>query len=214
MAHTDSLPPDQLERVASEIAGFFGNESEVGDAMQPVNHVAAEAEAAAGESSLEIGLTLAIWVPKTTFFESLKSGTVMGDLSYWLEPTPFAYHQIRAQRGAVGFARSYARETANNKCVFHLNFSAIASRIHEAFDLIDRNGDNDPIAAGDPVVRLLEIPACHIISLWLFAEASNESRVVLIDAPKRYREQNEPAFLNSQAFFAVLQQAGPISGVA
>lgn len=212
MAHTDGIPLVQVHKVAGEIAGFFGEESEGGSMAQPPGLHAMEA--AESESSLEIGLTLTIWSPKAGIYASLKSATQLGDLSNWLEPTPFLYHQIRAQTGALGFARSYAKEGTDNKSVFHLNFSAVSSRIHEAFEMIEHNVVNDPVAASDPVVRLLEIPASHILALWLFAEARRESRVVIIDAPKRFGGVERGVFLSSEQFYAVLRQGGSISGVA
>lgn len=212
MAHTDGIPLVHVHKVAGEIAGFFGEESEGGPIAQPPGLHGLEA--AAGESPLEIGLTLTIWSPKASIYENLKSDTRLGDLSHWLEPTPFLYHQIRAQTGALGFARSYVNQRADNKSVFHLNFSAVSSRTHEAFEMIERNRGNDPVAASDPVVRLLEIPASHILALWLFAEGLQESRVVIIDAPKRFRGVERELFLSSEQFYAVLRQGRSISGVA
>lgn len=212
MAHTDGIPPIQAHKVAGEIGGFFGEESESGPIAQPLS--ADALDAAGSERSLEIGLTLTIWRPKASVYENLKRTRPMGDLSRWLEPTPFLYHQIRAQTGALGFARSYAKEGADNKGVFHLNFSAVSSRIHEAIEMIEHNVTNDPVAASDPVVRLLEIPAKHILALWLLAEARQESRVVLIDAPKRCGGVERGVFLSSEQFYAVLRQGGSISGVA
>jgi hypothetical protein len=212
MARTDGIPLVQVHKVANEVAGFFGEESEGGPIAQPSSlHGMAPT---ASESSLEIGLTLTIWSPKASLYENLKGATPLGDLSNWLEPTPFLYHQIRARTGAMGFARSYVNERADNKSVFHLNFSAVSSRIHEAFEMIERNVVNDPVAARDPLVRLLEIAASHILALWLFAEAGQESRVVIIDAPKRFGGVEREVFLSSEQFYAVLRRGGSISGVA
>ena len=212
MAHTDGIPLVQRHKVAGEIAGFFGEEPGGSPMAQPLGLQGLEA--AESESSLKIGLTLTIWSPKPSIYENLKSATHPGDLSKWLEPTPFLYHQIRAQTGALGFARSYAKEGADQKSVFHLNFSAVSQRIHEAFEMIEHNVGNDPVAAGDPVVRLLEIPARHILALWLFAEARQESRVVIIHAPKRFGGAEREVFLSSEQFYAVLRQGGSIPGVA
>lgn len=209
MARTDNFPLAQAQKVAGEIAGFFDDGSEAA----PPAPISLGVEAGDSASSLEIGLTLTIWSLKGSIYQNLMDSTPLGDLSNWLEQTPLLYHQIRAQAGALGFARSYAGEDADNKSVFHVNFSAVSSRIQESFEMIEDNAVNDPVAASDPIVRLLEIPASHIIALWLFAESRQESRVVIIDAPKS-RGAERGVFLSSEQFFALLRQCATISGVA
>jgi hypothetical protein len=98
--------------------------------------------------------------------------------------------------------------------LINVNASAIALKVGELFSMIEAREQEDPFLAADPVVRFLEIPACRIFALWLFAESEPEkSRVLIINATQSEREPGQEPLLTSAQFYEVLAKYKPISDV-
>jgi len=213
MAHPDTIEslPDLLSNVAREIADLVDQGPEAN------NENGSQIDGGLGvvetASPLEIGETLTTWSLTARAADEIKDSTLAGDIFDWAEQTPLLYHQIWLDAKPVGFARSL-RSRDEKRALAHFNISTVASRVNEAFEMIELNKQNDQVVASDPVVRLLEIPAYHILAIWLFAEDRHESRVVVIDAGKRYQGLERNSFLTSKQFFEALRKGGPILGVA
>jgi hypothetical protein len=211
MAHADNIEalPVLLRKLAAEIADLI---DQVPEDIYKIRS-AIDGELPDDEMApVEIGETLTSWTLTARAAEALASSTLKGDIFDWVEQTPYLYHQIYLNAEPAGFARS--RYGTDGKSLSHFNVSPRASRINEAFKMIDLNSQEDPVVASDPVVRLLEIHAYHILAIWLYSEARNESRVVVIDAGKRYEGLKRESFLTSDQFFEALKKGGPILGVA
>lgn len=212
MAHADNIEalPVLLRKLAAEIGDLVDQAPDVGEKIQSPRN----GEPPSDESApLEIGETLTSWTLTARAAEVLARSTLKGDIFDWVEQTPDLYHQIWLNAEPAGFARSTFGTDA--KSLSHFNVSPQqASRVNEAFKMIDLNRQEDPVVESDPVVRLLEIHAYHILAIWLYAEARHESRVVVIDAAERYQGLERESFLTSDQFFEALSKGGPILGVA
>lgn len=209
MAHRDDISSDLLNKVAGEIQNFT-RQGGTSDVTMTASETSAQPTA-----TLHVSETLTIWKFRPGSFEKLASGNLSEDLSNWLEPTGYLYHQIRLDDRPIGFARS--TDANAEKAVSQLNVSASserAARIHEALEMIEQSESDDVVVTNDPVVRLLEVPSAHIVALWLYAEALQKSRVVIINAAKRYRGLERGSFLNSQQLLEALKEGGRILHVA
>src|ERR1700682_82001 len=199
MAHFDDIPRGLLQTVAREVADLVDRGLE--DRLKGVPTTPGVPPA------LEIAETLTVWKLKPNTFEALAASALSGDLVDWVVQTPFLYHQISLDKKPTGFARSYLRDARGKTSLFQLNVSDLVAHIDNAIEKIDRKDQHDPVTAANPVVRLLEIPAYHVMALWLFAETLHESRVVIVVATNRYTGLKADSFLSSQEFFAALKDA-------
>jgi hypothetical protein len=211
MAHLDSISRQSLVKVAREIGALIDS----GFADYPRTRTPARGGQNAGVkgASLEIGETLTVWKLQARAFETLEKSRLSGDLADWVEQTPFLQHQIKLSGRAEGIARSYREKGIEKRSVFQVAASPFASRINQLFEMIENNKVHDPVIEDDPVVRLLEVPAYHVFTLWLFAASKRESRVVIIDAPEQYVREKDP-YLTSGQFFDALKENGPIRDIA
>lgn len=209
MAHLDRISPELRIRVAREIGDFIDSGREPEDKSPRAN-----AEAGDNEANLELGETLTVWKLTSQAFETLEKSRLSGDLYQWVEQTPFLYHQIWVRGQVAGFARSYREAESGKKTLLQISASEFAVDLNNLFDMIERNEKQDEVIAGDPVVRLLEIPPFQVFTLWLFSEARNESRIVIINAPEGGKELTPGSVLNSMQFLDGLSESGPLLGVA
>lgn len=125
------------------------------------------------------------------------------------------HHQITISGNAVAFARSTVttRQPARAR-LEELFVSPLAQKIDRAIDWIDEE------ATGEPLVRLLVVPAFYLHAMWL-VYPDRESSVLVVDAaglpPTAF-----PAFLNGlraeqlhgdDAFLRALAGTAPAIGV-
>jgi hypothetical protein len=212
MAHLDKIPSDLLQKINDEITDF-GSTAREGNPADP--NVVLESAGPAPANSLQATDTLQVWKLKPGTLETLTNSSLAGDLFDWVQPTSYLHHLIRLDGTPVGFARS--TNVHKEKTVAQINFSANSgrsSRINQALEMIERNEQGDQVVASNPVVRLLEIPSYHIVALWLYAERLRKSRVVIVNAAKRYQQLAQGVLLNSEEFFDALKRGGKILDVA
>jgi hypothetical protein len=209
MAHLDSISKQALVKVAREIGALIDS----GFADYPRTPVEGARNSDVEGAYLQIGETLTVWKLQARAFETLEKSRLSGDLSEWVEQTPFLQHQIKLNGKPEGIARSYREKGIEDRSVFQAAASPFASRINQLFKMIENNELHDPVIKDDPVVRLLEVPAYHVFTLWLFAASRRESRIVIIDAPEQYAREKEPYFTSGQ-FFDALKENGPIPDIA
>jgi len=215
MAHVDTISHDFLIKVAQEIGRLIdarlSNDREIrlpdgSDAFDVVD----------GSTPLRLAETLQVWKLQDKAYEYLANSGLSGDIVDWVVPTNALHHQLRLRGIAAGFVRSRLEPEVDKPVIVQFNTSPLAARINDLFVVIESNEQQDPIVDADPVVRLLEIPAYHVLALWLFAESAEtekKSRSVIISAPQSYKKWPGP-FMNSENFFAALKEGGAILNVA
>lgn len=169
------------------------------------------------EGKLTIGETLALWRLKAEAFEALKAGSLSGDLINWVEPTKFLYHQIRLNGEPQGFARSYVDDKLKpprlgiDASDFAAKLGTVLQNIDEPTTIQNHERD-DPFFEKDPIVRLLEIPACRIFAVWLLVEP-DESRAIIVTATEPRSAFENGRILNSEEFYQALYFYRPLPGV-
>ncbi|HXI23842.1 MAG TPA: hypothetical protein VNG71_08195, partial [Pyrinomonadaceae bacterium] len=177
----------------------------------------ASAETRESNGTLTLGETLAIWRLKPAAFQALRTGHLSGDLINWVESTKFLYHQIRLNGEPQGFARSYVDDKRKppRLGIDASDFAAKLGRVLRDIDeptTIQNHERDDPFFQKDPIVRLLEIPACRIFALWLLVEP-DESRAIIVTATAPRSEFESGRILNSEEFYQALYFYRPLLGV-
>ena len=173
--------------------------------------------AAPAEAKLTIGETLPLWRLKAEAFKALKAGSLSGDLISWVEATKFLYHQIRLNGEPQGFARSYVDDSRKpprlgiDASDFAAKLGTVLQDIDEPTTIQNHERD-DPFFQKDPIVRLLEIPACRIFAVWLLVEP-DESRAIIVTATEPRSEFEYGRILNSEEFYQALYFYSPLLGV-
>jgi hypothetical protein len=203
MAHTDTVPPGVQTAIASQISDLISTGAEraflVPDSV-PVN----------------FGETFTVWKFKPRAIAKLKEGAEMGDLKDSVVRKPQWHHQVKFGGEGKAFARSmYPEADPSDVKLCHLNVSEFAEDLNAAIYSIDDNALHDPwLDNRDPVARLLEIPSYHVDVLWLLDEHTQESRVLVLDAPRRCVRLVRDRLLSSKEFLQALVEAEPLAGVS
>ncbi len=94
---------------------------------------------------------------------------------------------------------------AESWSVRELFTSEIAGKIDEAIDWVDRN------VKGDPLARLLIVPAFHLHAFWLVE--SGKSHVVIVDMPRGFSKLEYRKLYTSREFLDALVQEQHIIGI-
>ena len=205
MAHLDNVPPAMLKSLATQIGYLVANAS-------PGSEEAEALLATADPSSsapLTVGETITVWKLKQTAFAAIAESSIEGDISNWVEQTRYFYHQIKWNSEPQGLARSSVTDS-DSIALRQIGASPLSSQLHKLFTMIE---SAPPEGLDDPVVRLLEIPPYHVRALWLFEQSRNESRLMIVTAPKRLKLEKPDAVLTSTEFFKALVSIRPIVGV-
>jgi hypothetical protein len=123
---------------------------------------------------LELGTTLSVWMLglAATTERHNRLETVATRTSLW-------HHQLWHAGTATKFARSrpFGHQAEDWK-VQAVTTSKIAEKIEHALAWVDKH------VAGDPLVRLLIIPAYYLHALWLVTADSDQ--ILIADRPKQY----------------------------
>lgn len=207
MAHTDDIPPNVSDSMAQQIAQRVESIKQAG-AVKTLPFDA--------NLPLRLRETLDIWTLRSDAVAPYNNSTPASDLKDWVRRTFHLHHQLKVGDEVKAYARSMYPETdlsAASLC--QLSGSALAAEIDKAISAIDENLSGDTwLAEHHPVVRLLEIPAYHVDALWLFNEATQESRVLIITAPSRYDQLAHERLLTSQEFLEAFADKQLLEGTS
>jgi hypothetical protein len=216
MAHTDNISPEALNSVARQIADLVERGIETRLDVESALPDEAKSESESEQKTpLTIGDSFRICKLKDSALQNIRGGKAGGDLSDWVEQSDLFFHLILSNGKPKAFARSvFPLKDATEESLYQLNVSSLPELIDQAVETIKQNKERDPLVDGDPVVRLLEIPSYHLISLWLYDEQRRESRVLTVLAPERYEKLQPEQFLNTEAFFEGLREQSPLEGIA
>lgn len=186
MAHADSLPNDVIDAVASQIG------AEAGKAL---------GAAVLQRKAMEMTESFSVW--------ALEADSVTkpnGDLSQLARQTGRWHHQIKIDGRAESFARSMPLgPDAANWSVREIFESAVAQRIDDAIEWIDSN------VKGDPLVRLLIVPAYHVHAFWLIEGGT--SNIVVADMPQSFAKLQTGKLYCAKEFLEALSQEQHIIGI-
>lgn len=185
MAHTDTLPNDVLDAVASK----------VGAPLAEFGAVATQGQAAA-----ELGETFSVWSLAPTAIL-----TPDADFQKLVAQTGRWHHQIKISGKAAAFARSTPLGAdANSWDLTQLFQSDISEKIDKAVDWVDHS------IKGDPVVRLLIAPSYYLHAFWL--SEGNKSQIYVIDVPTSLTHVQAGTLYSTKDFLEKLAQEQPETG--
>lgn len=129
------------------------------------------------------------------------------DISQLARQTGRWHHQIKIDGKAESFARSVPLgPDAANWSVRELFQSEVAQKIDEAIDWIDSN------VTGDPLVRLLIVPAYHLHAFWL--KEGDASRVLVVDMPASFTRPQYNKLYTSKEFLEALTEEQHVIGIS
>ena len=187
MAHADALPSDVIDIVAAQIGAEAGKS--LGAAVLQ-------------KKAIELTESFSVWMLGADAV--MKSDT---DLSQLAEQTGRWHHQIKLDGKAESFARSMPLGPDATSWTLREHFeSEIAKKIDDAIEWIDQN------VKGDPVVRLLIVPAYHLHAFWLKEEQT--SNILIVDMPQGLTKLQYGKLYTSKGFLEALAQEQHIIGVS
>ena len=216
MARSDHVPTDALNKVAGEVADLIGRGLAKGLRPSGAPEAFESLTGGAGGQPLNIGDTLSVWRLDAAALKRVRESAAEGDLSRWAVPSELLFHVILLNKEPVAFARSRTRlESLDERALCQLNESPLAGLVSDAVERVNRNEWRDPVAAApDAVARLLEVPSYQLRGLWVFSEAREESRVLVIKAPARSRKLRWDGLLTTEQFFEGLRERRPLGGIS
>jgi hypothetical protein len=186
MAHAETLPPDVLHMIAGQI----------GERLTQTG-----IQAMSANQALTLAESFPVWV--LGLDATTRSDEKLADLA---TATGYWHHQIHHGGQAAEFARSTpAGPRAQDWQLAEITTSPIAARIAEAVEWIDQH------VHGDPLVRLLLIPAYYVTAFWL-AE-NEEDSIVIADIPDQYKDLQYQHRYSSKEFLDKLGQQPHARGV-
>lgn len=154
----------------------------------------------------ELGETFSVWMLGLNAVTQTDVSNT--DIHQLATETGRWHHQVRYGGQAQAFARSMndSRPGAGGWSVTQLFASHIAARIDEAIDWVDQN------VPGDPLVRLVIIPAFHLHAFWL-TEENGESQFLVIDMPNTFTKLNYKTLYSVREFLERLSQEPHAQGL-
>jgi hypothetical protein len=161
MAHTEQLARESLDSIATQVGLLAPNLIRDPDRLK---------------KDAELAETFPVWLLHDD--EILKDGRT--DLSLLAHNTGRWHSQVRIDGKAVLFARSILLgPTLKDWQVKELFEGALAPAIEKAIDWVDRDAN----VGGDPLVRLLDVPAYNTHAFWLVREKAEDEIVVAYHPP-------------------------------
>lgn len=143
-------------------------------------------------ASLRIAESFPVWMLGVDALQATS-----GRLNTLAKETGTWHHQINHGDQAREFARSVpAPGGADDMQLVELTTSPMAGRIAEIIEWIDQN------ASGDPLARLLFIPAYYLITFWL--EQPDTDQIVVVDKPTQFDRINYLQIYDYPAFRGLL----------
>lgn len=190
MAHSDTLPIDTAKAIASQVG-------------QRLASVATPARLAApaGPPGPDLGETFSVWVLGLDAVTRSHE-----DISKLAVQTGRWHHQIRYGGRPQAFARSVPTgPKPDDWAVTQLFESRVAERIDEAVDWVDQN------VQGDPLVRLLIMPAYYLHAFWLVEP--DQSQLLVVDMPDGYTRLKYKTLYDPKIFLDHLAQEQHAQGI-
>jgi hypothetical protein len=179
------LPADVLDTVAAQVGAEAGR----------------SLGAAILQKSMELTESFSVW--------SLGADAVAkvhADLAQLAHNTGRWHHQIKIDGKADSFARSMPLgPDAADWSVREVFASDVARKIDEGIEWIDRN------VPGDPLVRLLVVPAYHLHAFWL--TEGGVSQVLVVDMPPGFSKLQPGKLYTSKEFLEALAQEQHVIGI-
>lgn len=185
MAHTQPLPEVALDTIAEQVGKLYPSlSSDVNTLQQPA----------------DLAETFAIW-----FLPADAIATGNGNLLDLAQNTERWHSQVRIGGEPKVVARSMAlSEDLSDWSVRQVLEGELAKEIDEAIEWVDANVE------GDPLVRILDIPAFYITALWLINDA--ESEVVIAKIPESSQALWRLQLYDSRDFLDALRQEPAVMG--
>jgi len=166
MAHTEPLPATALNSIARQIGERRSLTGPMFAAVAP-------------GAALSIAESFKVWMLGVDALQQPP-----GRLATLARETGTWHHQINHGAQAREFARSVAAAVppgavaTGDMQLVELTPSPMAGRIGETIEWIDKN------ASGDPLARLLIVPAYYLVAFWL--EQPNRDEIVVVDRPAQF----------------------------
>jgi hypothetical protein len=155
MAHFKTLPDQALDAIAAQLGQLYKVPDSLG----------------AGPSDVTLHETVEVWLLQAD--ETLKP---TNDLRLMARRSGYWHHQVKDKGKAVGYATSAPiGPDSKDWSVRQFFMSDIAEKIDDTIAWLDGN------LRGQPEVRLLQVPAYHIIAAW--AVEGDEQSVVIVVSP-------------------------------
>lgn len=187
MAHSDSLPQDVIDTVAAQLSAAASKT--LGAAV--LQHQA-----------IELTESFSLW--------SIAADAIINpnaELAHIATQTGRWHHQVKTNGKATAFARSVPLGADAKSWSLRETFeSDIAAQIDLAIDWIDAN------AKGDPLVRLLVVPAFQVHAFWLVE--GNDSSILVVDAPEIYQRLKRNGLMSASEFLDAIRGEQHVSGVS
>jgi hypothetical protein len=187
MAHAEALPEEVLDKVLEQVGvllrGAFDSEQLSG-------------------AEVGLGETFDVWV--------LEADAVIrptDDLRLLANPTGRWHHQVSVNGVVEAFARSVPLgATPDSWRVVEVFKSPLASKIDKAIVRVD-----DLHIVGDPLARLLIVPAYQVHAFWLLND-KNVEQVLVIDRPEQFIHLHADQLLSYHEFLEALRREQHIIG--
>ena len=187
MAHAQQFPQDFAAAFAAQLAHSL-EQGILGLAIHDAGKI-------------ELTETFAVWM---IGLDDLLSGP--DNLSELAIETGRWHHQLNVDGDAGVFARSKAHGgNPSGRRITEVFRSQLAEKIDASVTWIDEN------LRGDPLVRLLTIPAYHLTAFWLVEERRDS--VMIVDVPAYY-SMLESGFdvLAAETFLDTVRRGSPAEG--
>lgn len=161
-------------------------------------------------TSYEMTDTFAVWMIDYDEVMSYRQGSDAFSMPKSIDRW---HHQIRQGGTATGYARS-AGAQPDAEGLREVVGSELAARIDAAITVLDDLEKKDTaLAEEDWVVRLLVIPAYQVHAFWLVNEASQTSRVLIIDGPAQLERVARQELISLESLIDLLRAAPPAAGL-
>lgn len=186
MAHTADLSTASLASVARQIA------------ERPSFSLAAPGALATPRSIAE---SFPIWMLGADALQTSgkRLRDIAKDIGTW-------HHQINQQERASEVARSVPSPNSPGELkLVEFGTSPLAAKIGETIGWIDKN------ASGDPMVRLLSIPAYYVMTFWL--EQPDTDQIVIVDRPSAFEAVRYQVAYEYESFRMLLRDMRRPQGI-
>lgn len=183
----DTISNETLEHLASEIGAFLS---------------------AWGPKAFELGPpelaeSISLWMLGAAEIADAQAG-----LSQTAKKTGRWHHQLLFGGQALAFARSMPLGDGQDPAswrVLEAFESPMAGAINTALEWVVEN------IGGDPLVRLLVVPAYQVHALWLIVDGSAE--LYIVDCPQTFASMAVGTLMSEQEFLQALLVESPIVGI-